>query len=145
MSIPTPITDAAACHVSVEPYGGILVWPNPLGAYVPVEVARQLERELAASRVEVARLIKERDSLSESVAMFSSQSTALYGERDTLRARVAELEADKVRLDWLEKHMVGTGYDGKILMTILLPMLPIDDYEKPTLRAAVDMKRKETT
>ncbi len=75
-----------------------------------------------------------------------SMTVADIAERASkAEAKVDELEADKTTLDWLEVNMVGTGHGGKVLMTVSLPMLPTDDYEKPTLRAAVAEARKGTS
>lgn len=67
---------------------------------VPIEVARELERELAA-------VTDERDVLRHQLNIATTQDLTLgdvasaIQDRDTLKARVAKLEKDAARYRWL--------------------------------------------
>ena len=52
----TPRADSNAENISVDRDSGLLIWNTPNGTHVPVEFARELERENAQLRAEISRM-----------------------------------------------------------------------------------------
>lgn len=61
------------------------------------------DREIAELRDKLATCVEQRDRHWQSLKVETARAKKAEAERDQLRARVADLEQDKERLDWLEK------------------------------------------
>jgi hypothetical protein len=79
------------------------------------------------------------------LAMSPTGNFVAYADYDTLAARVAELEADKARLDWLEDAVSGGHIesafemDGGVHLTVCMAGdEPLELRDKNSLREAID-------
>jgi DNA repair exonuclease SbcCD ATPase subunit len=91
----------------------------------------------------VEELRKEREQLRAQLKELQTHKSGLVQDVNNLERGLRDANEDKAIVDWLEQHMVGTGYHGIVLMTVLLPVSPSDDYEKPTLRDSVRTAMRE--
>lgn len=79
------------------------------------------------------------------VEVFYNEIVRLYTERNAAQARIAELEADKARLDWLETDLTYTFpvQDPKLKTWWIYGIEGEGDVEdQPSLRAAIDAGMK---
>lgn len=96
---PTPETDLRATTLPAGTFGP----GNQVSVeIVPAEFARQLERELAAAQARIAELETQLEAHAWKVSPAMAQA-----QIDQLNARIAELERDRARLDWLEANPIA--------------------------------------
>lgn len=104
MADETPRTDAAT----------VLTCPSAHFAegdgepMVPMETARQLERELSTATA----------ALAERIALEKAAYEVLSQERDELRSEVAELEKDAARYRWLREQTEAPVLDARAFVEI---------------------------
>jgi hypothetical protein len=159
----TPRTDYASFLARV-------ITPNFIGGtshVVTSSFACQLETELNAAKAEIERSKREAaalatviwqqeyankapqwglcDSVPGIISQIDNMFAGVRNERDELRAKLAEAENERERLDWLESIPFGITKwnmaDGSVSWSVQGDNFT---FEMPTIRQAIDAARKGT-
>lgn len=121
----TPRTDSEC-----DDYAGPLCWIDGT-QFIPADFARTLERELSSAQAALAEVADIQQSCSNWECACKANDNVVAG----LKTRVAELEQDKARLDWLDKNGREHGYGPQW-------RIAWEFGQADNIRAAIDAARK---